>query len=64
MKSAKAEGLVRAAIYARKSTDEGERSKEVKSVERQKEHARDFINGKGWSLADEHVCAKGKGDAN
>jgi DNA invertase Pin-like site-specific DNA recombinase len=55
MKSAKAEGLVlRAAIYARKSTKD-ERDTEAKSVTRQVAEARRFIASKGWSLNDDHI---------
>ena len=45
---------VRAAIYARKSTDQvGVRDAE-RSVTRQVNHARDYAVQKGWSVADEH----------
>jgi DNA invertase Pin-like site-specific DNA recombinase len=46
---------MRAAIYARKSTDDSDRISQDKSVERQVAHARDFIAKKGWSAKDEHV---------
>lgn len=44
-----------AAIYARKSTDQGGIGDEQKSVARQVEHARAFAARKGWAVADEHV---------
>ena len=46
---------VRAAIYARKSTDQvGVRDAE-RSVTRQVDHARAYAAQKGWSVADEHI---------
>ena len=46
---------VRAAIYARKSTDQiGVRDAE-RSVTRQVDHARAYAAQKGWSVADEHT---------
>lgn len=45
----------RAAIYARKSTDDSDRDAENKSVTRQVEHARAFAKKHGWTVDDEHV---------
>ena len=39
-----------AAIYARKSTDDGDRSAEARSTTRQIERARDFAERKGWTV--------------
>jgi site-specific DNA recombinase len=51
MKSAKAEGVVlRAAIYARKSTTEGERAQKQKSVTQQIDAAQRFIAIRRWSV--------------
>lgn len=44
-----------AAIYARKSTDQGAVSDEQRSVTRQVEHARAFAASKGWTVDDGHV---------
>src|SRR5437867_10198402 len=44
-----------AAIYARKSTDEGDKSDDAKSVTRQVDHAREYAKRKGWTVADEHI---------
>ncbi len=56
MKSAKAEGLVlRAAIYARKSNDEGERAAKEKSVTQQIDAAKRFIQSQGWSVAPDSI---------
>ena len=47
--------IVRAAIYARKSTDQvGVRDAE-RSVTRQVDHARAYAAQKGWRVADEHI---------
>ena len=47
MKSIESEGLVlRAAIYARKSTDDNDRDAVNRSVTRQVEHARDYAKRK------------------
>lgn len=43
-----------AAIYARKSTDQGG-ADEAKSVTRQVEHARACADAKGWTVSDAHV---------
>ena len=44
-----------AAIYARKSTDQSGVADEQKSVARQVEHAREYAQRKGWTVAEEHV---------
>ena len=44
-----------AAIYARKSTDQSDRSEDAKSVTRQVERAREFAASGGWTIADEHI---------
>ena len=46
---------MRAAIYARKSTDDSDRDLENKSVTRQIERARAYAKAKGWTLDEEHV---------
>ena len=46
---------MKAAIYARKSTDQTGVAEEQKSVTRQIEHARAYAVRKGWTVADEHV---------
>ena len=46
---------MRAAIYARKSTDQSGVSDNQKSVARQIDSARAFITAKGWSIDDAHV---------
>ena len=45
---------MRAATYARKSTDDDHQQEENKSVTRQVEHARAFAQSKGWTVAAEH----------
>jgi site-specific DNA recombinase len=45
---------MRAAIYARKSTEQNV-ADESKSVVRQQDNARAFATAKGWTVADEHV---------
>src|SRR5882757_4136841 len=44
-----------AAIYARKSTDQGGVADEQKSVTRQVDHARAYAVRKGWRVDDRHV---------
>jgi site-specific DNA recombinase len=44
-----------AAIYARKSTDQGSVADDQKSVARQVDHARAYAHRKGWIVADEHL---------
>jgi DNA invertase Pin-like site-specific DNA recombinase len=47
---------MRAAIYARKSTDDGRAGNdETKSVKRQVEHARAYAKRKGWEVVDDCV---------
>ena len=46
---------MKAAIYARKSTDDNDRSPENKSVNRQKDHAKAYAKAKGWTVDPEHV---------
>ena len=46
---------MKAAIYARKSTDDNDRNAENKSVTRQVESARAYAAAKGWSVEDEYV---------
>ena len=45
----------RAAIYARKSTDDSDRNIENKSVTRQVDRARAYAEAKGWQVSDEHI---------
>ena len=47
--------MTTAAIYARKSTDDNDRSPENKSVARQVERARAYAATKGWTVDEEHV---------
>ena len=44
-----------AAVYARKSTDQGGVADEAKSVTRQIDHARAYAARKGWTVDDAHV---------
>jgi DNA invertase Pin-like site-specific DNA recombinase len=46
---------MRAAIYARKSTEQSGMIDEEKSVTRQIDHAKAYATKKGWTVADEHV---------
>ena len=46
---------MRAAIYARKSTNDNDRNQENKSIARQIEHARKYAKNKGWSVREEDV---------
>src|SRR5262245_58088995 len=46
---------LRAAIYARKSTEQNGVADDQKSVVRQIEHARSFAASKGWTVSEEHV---------
>ena len=46
---------MRAAIYARTSTEQLSVADDQKSVARQIEHARAYATGKGWSVSDEHT---------
>lgn len=47
--------MLKAAIYARKSTDQSNVSEEQRSVSRQVEHARAFASQHGWSVDNSHV---------
>jgi DNA invertase Pin-like site-specific DNA recombinase len=44
-----------AAIYARKSDEQTDRSTEDTSCARQIEHVREFAASKGWTVAKEHI---------
>jgi DNA invertase Pin-like site-specific DNA recombinase len=44
-----------AAIYARKSNDQGDRADEEKSVTRQVAHATAYAGRKGWTVDPAHV---------
>ncbi len=46
---------IAAAIYARKSTDEGARADEAKSVTRQVEHGKEYARSKGWMVREEFI---------
>ena len=46
---------MKAAIYARKSTDQSGISDEQRSVARQVEPAHSYATGQGWRVLDEHV---------
>ena len=46
---------MRAAIYARKSTDQPGVADEAKSVARQVEHATAYASQQGWTVAEAHV---------
>ena len=46
---------MRAAIYARKSTDQSGVSDEQRSVARQVDHARAYAEAKGWAVAEESI---------
>ena len=46
---------MKAAIYARKSTDDNDRSADNKSVNRQIDHARAYADNKGWIVCEEHI---------
>lgn len=45
---------MRAAIYARKSTDDP-RDQQAKSISRQVEQAREYASRQGWTVSDDHV---------
>ncbi len=49
------EGLLTAAIYARKSTEQTGVADEAKSVTRQIEHARAYATTKGWTVGEEYM---------
>jgi DNA invertase Pin-like site-specific DNA recombinase len=46
---------MRAAVYARKSTEQASVYDEQKSVTRQIEHARVYALRKGWTVTEEHI---------
>ena len=46
---------MRAAIYARKSTDDNDRDDANKSVTRQVDVAREYADRKGWTVSDTHI---------
>ncbi len=46
---------MKAAIYARKSTDQSGVADEAKSVDRQVAHARAYATTKGWTVADDAI---------
>ena len=46
---------MKAAIYARKSTDDNDKNTENKSVTRQVERARSYAEHKGWTVDEAHV---------
>ena len=47
--------MLRAAILARKSTDDNDKNEDNKSVTRQVERGRAYIAAKGWTLDDVHI---------
>ncbi len=47
--------MLKAAIYARKSTDDNDRNLENKSITRQVEHAKAYAASKGWTVNPEHI---------
>jgi DNA invertase Pin-like site-specific DNA recombinase len=47
--------MMRAAIYARKSTGQSGISEEQRSVARQLEHARSYAIRKGWHVLEDHL---------
>ena len=47
--------MLKAAIYARKSTDDNDRNLENKSITRQVEHAKAYAALKGWTVNPEHI---------
>jgi site-specific DNA recombinase len=46
---------MRAAVYARKSTDDDDKGEDNKSVTRQVDHARAYASSKGWEVSDDLV---------
>ncbi len=46
---------MRAAIYARKSTDDNDKNPDNKSVTRQVDRARAYAAARGWTIAEEHI---------
>jgi DNA invertase Pin-like site-specific DNA recombinase len=47
--------MLKAAIYARKSTDDSERNTENKSVTRQVDTAKAYAQRKGWAVHEQHI---------
>ena len=47
--------MLKAAIYARKSTDQSGVSDDQKSVARQIDSARAFVTAKRWTIEDAHI---------
>jgi len=47
--------MLTAGCYARKSTDEGDKSADAKSVHRQIERAREYARAKGWRFDDRYI---------
>ena len=45
----------RAAVYARKSTDDSDRDPENKSVTRQRDNAHAYATTRGWTVDDDHI---------
>ncbi len=48
---------MKAAIYARKSTDDSDKHEDNRSVSRQIERAREFCNVRGWTVSEDHIYA-------
>ena len=46
---------MKAAIYARKSNDDNDRNEGNKSVTRQIERARAYIEARGWGMDEAHI---------
>ena len=46
---------MRAAVYARKSTEQTGVAAEARSVTRQIENAKAYAESKGWTVSDEHI---------
>ncbi len=46
---------MKAALYARKSTDDSDRHEDNRSITRQVERGRSYAAAHGWTMADEHV---------
>ena len=46
---------MKAAIYARKSTDDNDKTADNKSVTRQVDHAKKYASSNGWSVDEDHI---------
>src|SRR2546423_1812259 len=57
IKSAPKAVPLRAGIYARKSTDDSDKSEDLRSCSMQVENARAYAEQQGWRIADEHIYA-------